>query len=107
MSGLLKQSYACLWEHPFPLLEEAGLVAMVLDSVKKQKRCGTKLWKIGSEGFEEGDLRAKSIEKTPQMAPRVALPIWPEYGGTLRLAESTRVAPDARRQLGQEVYAFV
>ena len=103
MSGLLKQSYACLRKHAFPLLEEAGLVAMVLDSVEKQKRCGTKLWKIGSEGFEERDLRAKSVEKTPQMAPRVALPIWPEDGDRLRLAESTRIAPDARRQSGQEV----
>ena len=103
MAGILKQSYARLRKHAFPQVEKAGLVAMVLDSVEKQKRCGTKVWKIGSQGLEERDLRAKSIEKTPQMAPRVALPIWPEDGGTLLLIESTRAAPDARRQSGQEV----
>src|SRR5215469_6547076 len=103
VAGLLKQGYARLRDHAFPLFEEAGLVAMVLDSIKKQKRCGTKLREVSSEGFEERDLRAKSIEQTPQMAPRVGLLIRPKDGGTLRLAESTRAAPNARRQSGQEV----
>ena len=65
VAGVPKQSYARLRKRAFPLVEEAGLVAMVLDSIQKQKWRVTKLWEICSEPFEEGDLRAKSIEKTP------------------------------------------
>jgi hypothetical protein len=73
---------------------------MVLDSIQKQKRGSTKLREVGSEGLEERGLRAKSIEQTPQVAARVELPIGPKDGGTLRLVESARAAPNARGQSG-------